>query len=161
MATTKGKSKISSPLGNDDRKTTGEALQGALIDLVELSLQAKQVHWNLVGKRFRSIHLELDEVVATAREFTDTVAERAVTIGVNPDGRVQTVAKESEVPPLDPGYISDGDAIADVTDRLGGIIGRMRERIGATEKPDPVTQDLLIDVSAALEKHHWMFQAQR
>ena len=51
------------------------------------SLVAKQVHWNVVGPRFRSVHLQLDEVVDTARQHADTVAERASAIGVSPDGR--------------------------------------------------------------------------
>ena len=37
---------------------------------------------------------------------------------------------------------------------------RMRERVASTEEPDPVTQDLMITVTADLEKHHWMFQAE-
>ena len=51
-------------------------LQAVLVDLLELQNQAKQAHWNLVGPHFRSIHLELDEVVDTAREHADTIAER-------------------------------------------------------------------------------------
>ena len=35
----------------------------------------------------------------------------------------------------------------------------MRERIAATEEPDPVTQDLLIAQTAKLEEAHWMWQA--
>ncbi|MFC8720417.1 Dps family protein, partial [Kitasatospora sp. NPDC057198] len=69
------------PLADHDRDTAGEALQGALVDLVDLSLIGKQAHWNLYGPRFRSVHLQLDEVVATARDFADQVAERASAIG--------------------------------------------------------------------------------
>ena len=78
---------VKSPLSEEDLKLVGEALQGALVDLVDLSLVAKQVHWNVVGPRFRSVHLQLDEVVSTARKHSDTVAERASAIGVTPDGR--------------------------------------------------------------------------
>jgi starvation-inducible DNA-binding protein len=35
----------------------------------------------------------------------------------------------------------------------------MRARMDATEKPDPVTQDLFIDLLRELEEQHWMFQA--
>ncbi|RBL79441.1 DNA starvation/stationary phase protection protein, partial [Streptomyces cavourensis] len=40
---------VKSPLSESDLKLVGEALQGALVDLVDLSLVAKQVHWNVVG----------------------------------------------------------------------------------------------------------------
>src|SRR5579875_1352545 len=73
---------IDGPLTESDTTVTGEALQGALVDLLDLSLVAKQAHWNLYGPRFRSIHLQLDEVVATARTYADTVAERAAALGV-------------------------------------------------------------------------------
>ena len=42
-------SAITSPLNDSDRKIVGECLQGALIDLIDLSLLAKQAHWNLGG----------------------------------------------------------------------------------------------------------------
>jgi starvation-inducible DNA-binding protein len=152
---------IKSPLDESARGTVGKALQGALVDLIDLSLQGKQAHWNLVGHHFRSIHLQLDEVVASARLHSDTVAERAVTLGVNPDGRARTVAETSELGSLDAGYLQDDKVIASFVERLGSVVARMRERVQATEKPDPVTQDILIEVTADLEKHYWMFQAQR
>jgi len=152
---------IKSPLDESARGVVGKALQGALVDLIDLSLQGKQAHWNLVGHHFRNLHLQLDDVVASARADADTVAERAVTLGVNPDGRARTVAEASEIAPLDAGYLQDGKVVASFVERLGAVVSRMRERVRATEEPDPVTQDILIAVTADLEKHYWMFQAQR
>ena len=43
-------------------------LQAVLADLIELHIQGKQAHWNIVGPNFRDLHLNLDEVVAIARE---------------------------------------------------------------------------------------------
>ena len=78
---------ITSPLDDGARDITGRALQETVVDLVDLSLVAKQAHWNLVGRQFRDIHLHLDELVTTARTYTDNAAERAAAIGVSPDGR--------------------------------------------------------------------------
>lgn len=151
---------VKSSLPDDDLKVVGEALQGTLVDVVDLSLVAKQVHWNVVGPRFRSIHLQLDEVVATARQHADVVAERASALGITPDGRAATVASSSAVGNVPTGWIKDDDAVRFLVDGLGVVIRRMRERIEATDKPDPVTQDLLIALTADLEKHAWMFQAE-
>ncbi|MFE9011495.1 Dps family protein [Streptomyces cyaneofuscatus] len=151
---------VKSPLSENDLKLVGEALQGALVDLVDLSLVAKQIHWNVVGPRFRSVHLQLDDVVVTARQHSDTVAERASAIGVNPDGRSATVAKETAIRSVPEGWIKDTDAVKALVDALGVVIGRMRERIEVTDAPDPVTQDILISLTADLEKHAWMFQAE-
>jgi starvation-inducible DNA-binding protein len=151
---------VKSSLSEENLKLVGEALQGALVDLVDLALVAKQVHWNIVGPRFRSVHLQLDDVVTTARQHSDTVAERASAVGVTPDGRAGTVAAQSAIDTVPNGWIKDEDAVRVLVDALGAVITRMRERVEATDAPDPVTQDVLIQVTADLEKHAWMFQAE-
>lgn len=151
---------VKSPLSEAGLKSVGGALQGALVDLVDLSLVAKQVHWNVVGPRFRSVHLQLDEVVDTARQHSDTVAERASALGVNPDGRSGTIARTTAIASVPEGWVKDVDAVRTLVDALGVVIGRMRERIDVTGDPDPVSQDILIALTADLEKHAWMFQAE-
>jgi starvation-inducible DNA-binding protein len=152
---------MQSTLPDDDRQATGGALQGALVDLLDLSLIAKQAHWNIVGPRFRSIHLQLDDVVSTARAYADTVAERAAAIGVPPDGRAATLARTSYYAAIDDGWIKDDDVVTALTTVLREAVARMRERIDLTDKSDLVTQDVLIGLTAQLEKHHWMFQAEQ
>lgn len=151
---------VKSPLPEKDLKAVSEALQGALVDLVDLSLVAKQIHWNVVGPRFRSVHLQLDEVVDTARQYSDTVAERAATLGVSPDGRASTVAGAGGIGKVPDGWINDADAVGVMVEVLSSIITRMRERVTVTGEADPVSQDIFISLTADLEKHHWMFQAE-
>lgn len=151
---------VKSPLSDTDLKTVSEALQGALVDLVDLALVAKQIHWNVVGPRFRTVHLQLDEVVTLARTHADTVAERSSALGVSPDGRAATVAAQSGIGAVPDGWVKDGDAVGTLVAALGAVITRMRQRIDVTGDPDPVTQDLLIGLTGDLEKHHWMFQAE-
>lgn len=86
---------VKSTIPDSARQVVGDALQSTLVDLVGLSLIGKQAHWNLVGPRFRSIHLQLDEVVTAAREFSDTVAERAAALGLPPDGRPRPSRRRS------------------------------------------------------------------
>ncbi|MGW0710358.1 Dps family protein [Streptomyces sp. NPDC002643] len=151
---------VKSPLSDADLKTVAEALRGALVDLVDLSLVAKQMHWNVVGPRFRSVHLQLDEVVSTARLHSDTVAERAATLGVSPDGRASTVAASSGIGKVAEGWVKDTDAVRTLVEALGSVIIRMRARVVDTAEADPVSQDIFIGITADLEKHHWMFQAE-
>jgi starvation-inducible DNA-binding protein len=151
---------INSSLPDKERKIVGSALQSTLVDLLDLSLVAKQAHWNLYGPRFRSIHLQLDEVVATARNHADTVAERAAALGVSPDGRAATITETSGVPSFPPGWTKDVDAVEALVRTFSAVIGRVRERIEETGPADAVTQDLLIGLTADLEKQSWMFQAE-
>ncbi|MEU6355481.1 DNA starvation/stationary phase protection protein [Streptomyces sp. NPDC047072] len=151
---------MKSTIPDDARQVTGDALQSTLVDLVGLSLIGKQAHWNLVGPRFRSIHLQLDEVVTAAREFSDTVAERAAALGLPPDGRPETIASAFTLPSPKDGWVRDTEVVEVMVESLAAAIGRLRERIEATEKADPVSQDLLIGITAELEKQRWMFDAE-
>ena len=83
---------ITGPLPAAAQQTVGTVLQDTLADYLDLSLVAKQAHWNVVGQNFRDAHLHLDELVTLARDDADAVAERAATLGVSPDGRAATVA---------------------------------------------------------------------
>ncbi|NUP28928.1 MAG: DNA starvation/stationary phase protection protein, partial [Nocardia sp.] len=57
---------IKSTLDPEQQHITGEALRATVIDLIDLSLIAKQAHWNVLGRNFRSVHLALDELVTAA-----------------------------------------------------------------------------------------------
>lgn len=151
---------VTSTLPEPARGKTGETLQDTLVDLLGISLVGKQAHWNIVGPRFRSIHLQLDEVVDAARAYSDTVAERAAAIGVAPDGRPETIASRFALPGTKDGWLRDTEVVSLMVETLESAIKRLRERIAVTEETDPVTQDLLIAITADLEKQRWMFQAE-
>jgi starvation-inducible DNA-binding protein len=155
------KSPITSPLGDSEREATGAVLQSTLVDLVDLSLIAKQAHWNVVGKNFRSVHLQLDELVTTARTYTDQVAERAAALGISPNGKAKTVSETSGLPPFPDGWHKEPEVVQAVVATLAKLIQRLRERIETTDKTDLVTQDLLIEITRQLEEAHWMWQAQQ
>jgi starvation-inducible DNA-binding protein len=152
---------ISSPLSDESRTVVGHALQDALVDLIDLSLLGKQAHWNVVGRNFRSLHLQLDEVVSSARTYADQVAERAAALGVNPDGRAATVSEATPLPQLKVEWLADEDVVDAFIDVLELIGARLRARLAEVEEHDPITQDLLIEVTEEIEKHRWMFAASR
>ncbi|MCQ4121722.1 Dps family protein [Rhodococcus tibetensis] len=151
---------ITSTLNPAQQKIAGDALQATVVDLIDLTLIAKQAHWNVIGQNFRSVHLALDELVTAARDFTDEAAERATAIGVSPDGRAATVAQDSGAKGIGDGWTEDAEITASIVGNLAAVIDRLRERVAATESADPVTQDLLISITARLEQLHWMWQAQ-
>ncbi|WP_259465852.1 Dps family protein [Rhodococcus opacus] len=128
---------------------------------IDLSLIAKQAHWNVIGPNFLAVHPSLDELATVARKFTDEAAERATAIGVSPDGRAATVAADAGTTGFAEGWTSDGEVVETIAANLAAVIARLRASIESTEKADPVTQDLLIGITARLEQLHWMWQAQR
>lgn len=145
--------------GNKKEKISG-VLQSCLVDLVDLALLSKQAHWNILGARFRSIHLHLDEIVDIARAGSDEVAERLATLGVPADGRAKTVAEKSRLEPAPSGFQDVEDTITYVADRMASTIFGLRKAIETAGEICPITEDLLIEISGGLEKQLWMLQAQ-
>ncbi|ACU98583.1 Dps family protein [Saccharomonospora viridis] len=154
-------SPLKGPLKESDKEVTANVLQSTLVDLIDLSLIAKQAHWNVVGRHFRSVHLQLDELVSAARRFVDDVAERASAIGVSPNGKAKTVVENSSLPEYPESWQSTDLTVDKIVDTLGRLIQRLRMGIDETDKSDLVTQDLLIEIAEEMEKQHWMWQAQK
>ena len=142
------------------RKTVVKDLQATLVELIDLSLLGKQAHWNVVGPNFRSIHLQLDEIVDTARLASDRVAERIATIGDAPDGRAGSVAKSSGLPDFPAGQVPVTDAVQRVSATVDAMSERLTARILRLADADPVSQDILIGTADELEKQAWMLRAQ-
>lgn len=154
-------SPITSPLNQSNKEATGNALQATLADLIDLSLVAKQAHWNVVGPNFRPVHLQLDELTTTARGFVDSVAERANAIGISPNGKARTVAETSGMPDYPDNWQPVEATVGAIVTAFAALIERLRERIDSTDKSDIATQDLLIEITQEMEKQHWMWQAQQ
>jgi starvation-inducible DNA-binding protein len=144
-----------------DRDRLTEQLQPLLVELTDLGLSAKQAHWNLRGPQFRPVHLELDELVDDVRNWADQVAERLVALDIPADGRVGTVGADSPFAEFPEGFVSVDKALAAVIERLDVVIVGVRDRIDQLGRVDLVSQDLLVGVASGLEKHRWMFAAQR
>ena len=147
-------------LGEHERTEVGNTLQAQLIELVDLSLLGKQLHWSVVGPHFRSIHLQLDELIDSWRELGDTVAERAIAIGTAVDGQARAVAADSPLAGVEPGAIADATLVRELAARLAETAERTRERAERVSELDPATEDVLIEVIRALEEQLWMVRAQ-
>ena len=135
-------------------------MQAVLTDLIELHLQGKQAHWNIVGTNFRDLHLQLDEIVAAARLFADDMAERMRALHALPDGRSATVAKATNLPSFPEGLINTKDAIDRIVAALEAAVGTMRKVHDEVDEEDPTTADLLHTFIEKLEQFAWMTGAE-
>lgn len=145
----------------DTRQLVGSELQSMLVELIDLSLQGKQAHWNVTGPNFLPLHEQLDEMVEACRTWADQVAERAVALGFSPDGRVATIAQDAAIPAFPEGAVADRAVIGLFVDRLSEVVERARGRMERLGELDLVSQDLLLDIVAGLEKQLWMLRAQQ
>ena len=135
-------------------------LQRVLVDVIELHLQGKQAHWNVVGANFRDLHLQLDELVDAAREASDKVAERLRALDAIPDGRSDTIAATTTVPQFPAGEQNTGDVVDLITTRVYATVDTIRSVHDAVDNEDPTTSDLLHEVIDSLEKLAWMIKSE-
>ena len=137
------------------------ALQDTLVELIDLSLQTKQAHWNVVGPNFKPLHELLDEFTAEYRAWYDDVAERLAAIGVAPDGRTSTVSANTPLAQLPDGPLEDRALVALVEELVRTVTDRVRDRMDRLGEHDIVSQDLLIGIVHGAEKQLWMLRVQR
>jgi starvation-inducible DNA-binding protein len=135
-------------------------LHRVLVDLIELHLQGKQAHWNLVGTNFRDLHLQLDELVDAAREGSDSIAERLRALDAVPDGRSDTVVTTTSLPMFPAGEQNTADVVDLITARIYAAVDTARSVHDAVDDEDPTTADLLHAIIDSLEKHAWMIKAE-
>jgi starvation-inducible DNA-binding protein len=136
------------------------ALQRVLVDLIELHLQGKQAHWNVVGTNFRDLHLQLDEVVDAAREASDTIAERMRALDAVADGRSDTVAATTSLPGYPAGEQNTTEVVDLITTRVYATVDTLRDVHDAVDAEDPSTADLLHQIIDSLEKLAWMIKSE-
>ena len=135
-------------------------LQRVLVDLIELHLQVKQAHWNVVGTNFRDLHLQLDELVDFAREASDTIAERMRALDAVPDGRSDTVAASTTLPQF-PAYEHSTTEVVDlITGRTYAAVDTIRTVHDSVDAEDPSTADILHQLIDGLEKLAWLIKSE-
>lgn len=135
-------------------------LQRVLVDLIELHLQGKQAHWNVVGKNFRDLHLQLDEIIEAARAASDTIAERMRALHATPDGRTDTVAATTSLPAFPAGEQDTAKVVDLVTRRLHVAAATLRDVHDEVDDEDPTSADLLHAILESLEQYAWMVSAE-
>ncbi|MET9486108.1 ferritin-like domain-containing protein [Nocardia sp. NPDC006630] len=137
-----------------------DALRATVIDLIDLSLIAKQARWNVIDRDLGPIQAALDELVSVVRRFTDATTGRAAALGFSNDGQVVTVVEDSGALALPDGWQLGNAVVEAIVDNLAIVIARLRGRTQATRTNDPGTRDLLVGIAARLEQLRWMWQAQ-
>jgi starvation-inducible DNA-binding protein len=136
-----------------------DLLQKQLSTYNDLHLTLKHVHWNVVGPNFIGVHEMIDPQVDLVRGYADEVAERIATLGGSPQGTPGSILKDRTWDDYSVGRDTVQAHLAALDLVYNGVIEDTRRGIDETEKLDPVTQDILIDHSAELEKFQWFVRA--
>lgn len=136
------------------------SLQQVLVDMIELHLQGKQAHWNVVGTNFRDLHLQLDELVDFAREGSDTIAERLRALRATADGRTDVVAAGTTLPQFPPYEHNTTEVVDLISTRIYAAVDTLRGVHDAVDAEDPTTADILHQLIDGLEKLAWLISSE-
>lgn len=135
-------------------------LQARLADLLDLKMQAKQAHWNIKGTSFISLHELFDSLHSDVDGFADTVAERIVILGGQAMGTVQAVNEHTSLEAYSVEITAEADHLNSLIkslEKLNSAIQHDGKSIPDVE--DPVTCDILTEVSRGLDKAHWFLNS--
>jgi len=152
--------KPNSPLPDEVCGEVAKHLQLTLVELIALSLAAKQLQWTCYGREFFSVHRHLGQVVDDWRALEDIVAARAAAIGIALDGTAAAVLELDDHRPLEPGFTEVGWAVERLCSQLCDVAVRVRGRGELLGPLDAVSQHMLVGVQRELEDQLWMLQAQ-
>ena len=84
--------RYASGISDETAKKMIDLLNANLANVIDLTLDGKQCHWNLQGTGFIGVHQLLDETSDRILEVSDTIAERIVILGGQPNGLASRVA---------------------------------------------------------------------
>jgi starvation-inducible DNA-binding protein len=132
-----------------DQGVAAGELQRELRDLLCLAVVGDHVRWVVTGDEAAELAEWLADAIAQWRAWADQVARLLVPLGVPPDGRVRSLAKDIPLNWVPDGWLRGDDARRLVADRLRTAAGWARHRRSQAVDADIV--QLLDAVCAGLE----------
>lgn len=137
-----------------------EILNARLADSVDLMHQAKQAHWNVKGPSFIALHKLFDEIVDSAEEYMDLIAERVVQLGGTAEGTVQAAAKRSTLKEYSLNISAERDHVEALSSALAVYGKNVRHAIDQADGlGDKDTADIFTEISRGADKYLWFVEA--
>jgi starvation-inducible DNA-binding protein len=156
MAKSKAKKVIKKSKADKASNAVLAALHQLLADLSDGYSQAKQAHWTVKGPHFLSYHNLFDEVASALNGAVDDVAERIQQLGGHAVGTVRATAQKTRLKEYPLQAIKGADHIKAVSDLLAHLAKTARHATEVMDDADDdVSEDMLIGITAMLDKQHW------
>lgn len=146
-------------LDNSSRTDIANAMKKVLAESVQTYILSWNVHWNITGPSFQSVHLLTEEHYLELATAVDDLAERIRALGEKAPGGLKVYSET--------GGIKDGDENASPNEMVQSLVSA-HENIVTTIRPvlaqaadagDEVTAGMLADRLTVHEKAYWMLSA--
>ena len=137
-----------------------ELLNQRVADSIDLTLQAKQAHWNVRGPNFIALHKLFDEVYAHAGEWTDLIAERVTALGGQASGTVQAAAEHTRLAPYPLDLVDERAHVERLSMSIAAFGENVRGLIDTfTKLEDLGSADVCTEISRAVDQDLWFVEA--
>ena len=146
-------------MSTSDGTEVATILQDRLNALTDLHLTLKHIHWNVVGPHFIAVHEMLDPQVDAVRAMTDETAERIATLGLSPVGTPGALVKSRSWDDYSLGRATTDEHLGALDVVYDGFLKDHREALEIAGDIDPISEDMLIGQTRALELFHWFVRA--
>jgi starvation-inducible DNA-binding protein len=149
-------------ISKQDLKPIADALNAYLADLAVLGIKLHNLHWNVEGKNFFTLHAKLEEFYDTAAEDLDDVAERILTIGYRPLASLKEYIAAAGISELNSEAVDGSSVLPILIEDFSVMLKKSREIFAlADDTGDQGTADLMSAFIGRYEKTLWMLNAGR
>lgn len=152
--------RYASGIDDSTAQKMSDLLNANLANVIDLTLDGKQCHWNLQGTGFIGVHQLLDDTADRLREVSDMIAERIVILGGEPNGLASRVVKDSILEDYPTNITEVDEHVRELTNRYKVVAITLREAIAAAgDAGDEDTADLFTEASRVIDKDAWFIGA--
>jgi len=150
---------LSIGLSNEYIQEVSPKLQVILSEYSVFYQNLRGLHWNIQGEKFFELHEKFEELYNEVQIKIDEIAERLLTLGVNPTHRFTDYIKQSSIGETP--MITNGiEGVKHLVHGLGILIALQREVLGlAGDHDDEGTGAMMSDNIREHEKLAWMYNA--
>ncbi|MGP1459307.1 MAG: Dps family protein [Treponema sp.] len=118
------------------------------------------LHWNLKGNSFFTLHPKLEELYDVSNDIIDDVAERILALGGNPVSSMKGALAIATIKELEDGPKTSEQTITSLISDTDYWIKDTKEIVDLADKAgDGVTADMFNDYLKNYEKLAWMLKA--
>jgi starvation-inducible DNA-binding protein len=154
--------KTANTLSKNIRAKSAAVLNRHLAAAIDLHAQVKQAHWNVRGATFIAVHELFDKVADAVEGYSDTIAERAGSLGGTAEGTIQIAVEHSLLQRYRLGIADAGAHIAAVAAALATFGESVRNAIDETASfGDADTSDVFTEISRGVDQQLWLVESHR
>ena len=123
-------------------------------------IKLHNMHWNLKGNGFFTLHAKLEEYYDQTADIIDEVAERILAMGELPVANLKKALEITKVKELPDGAIDIAEAVRILTIDVEYWVHDSKELVELADKEgDVVTTDIFTGYLKEYEKTLWMLKA--